>query len=161
MLKYQYVFFGDFYRTKTVDGKMQNDHDYYNFQIEASIPIDYKTKKEAENCLCSLRFEIENGHIVLRIYSGWKRNIDKEGWYELVLDKVIATIKWNEWRKYKMSRSKVISQYIDDNYSYVDAIDDFVPDATPWDELFDINNLPEDWHNTVEPNDYYINIIDV
>lgn len=41
---------------------------------------------------------------------------------------------------------------------FIDACEDYVPDATPWDELFNIKNQPDGWVNTVESLDYCINI---
>lgn len=159
MLKYQCLLCGDFYRKKLINGKLYDDHDYYNFQIEVPIPINYSTKKEAEGCHCSLRFEVEDGHVVLRIYSDWEQGIDKNGsWHEHISGNVIETIRWEEYWKYKTSRSKVISKNM---HGFLDAQTDYIPDATPWDELFDINNQPKDWCNTVELLSYSINIFDV
>lgn len=158
MIKYRYLFCGDFYRKKMIDGKLYDDLDYYNFQIEVSIPIDYDTKDEAIHCPCSLRFELEDGHVVLRIYSNWHQGLNENGeWNEHVDGNVIETIKWEEHWKYKTSRSKVISK---DMSSFIDAATDYIPDATPWDELFDIKNQPEGWRNTIESQAYCIQIID-
>jgi hypothetical protein len=150
MIKYRCLFLGDFYRNRLIDGKLYDDHNFYNFQIEVIIPIDYDTEEEATHCPCSLRFELDDdGHAVLRIYSDWKQGIDKNGeWFEHVDGNIIDTIKWEEHWKYKISKSKVISK----NMKLVcDGLTDYVPDATPWDELFDIENQPKGWVNTVEP----------
>lgn len=158
MFKYNYVFCGDFLRTKLVDGNLCEDHDYYNFQIDVPIPIYYDTKDEAKRCPCSLKFEVEDGHVVLRIYSNWEQGVNKNGnWYEHVSGNIIDTIKWEEYWKYKMIRSKVTSK---DMRLYVDATMDYVPDATPWDELFDIDKQPQGWCNTVESLAYSIDILD-
>lgn len=158
MFKYRYVFSGDFYRKKLIDGKLSDDHDYYNFQIDVQIPIDYKTREEAAGCSCSLRFEVEDGHVVLRIYSNWQQGLDKNGkWYEHVNGNIIDTIRWEEYWKYKISRSKVVAK---DMGCFIDACKDYLPNATPWDELFDIKNQPEGWTSTVEPLAYYIDILD-
>lgn len=159
MLKYRHLFSGDFYRKKLVDGKLYDDHDYYNFQIEVPIPINYDTKEEAKGCPGSLRFEVEDGHVVLRIYSNWQQGLDKNGqWYEHVDGNVIDTIRWEEYWKYKIARSKVVSN---DMGGFIDAWEDYVPDATPWDELFDIKNQPEGWCNTVESLAYNIEILEI
>lgn len=159
MFKYRHVFCGDFYRKKLVNGRLYDDHDYYNFQIEIEIPVDYDTKEEAIACPCSLRFEVEDGHVVLRIYSDWKQGLDKNNkWFEHVDGHVIDTIRWNEYWRYKISRSKVFSK---DMGGFVDACLDYIPDATPWDELFDIENQPDGWVNTVESLAYCINIVEV
>lgn len=158
MIKYRYLFLGDFYRNRLIDGKLYDDHNFYNFQIEVTIPIDYDTEEEATHCPCSLRFELDDdGHAVLRIYSDWKQGIDKNGeWFEHVDGNIIDTIKWEEHWKYKISKSKVISK----NMKLVcDGLTDYVPDATPWDELFDIENQPKGWVNTVEPLAYGISIV--
>lgn len=158
MLKYRHLFSGDFYRTKLVDGKLYDDHDYYNFQIDVQIPINYDTKEEAAHCPCSLRFEVEDGHVVLRIYSKWQQGLDKDGnWFEHVDGEVIETIRWEEFWKYKTSRSKAISR---DMGCFIDAWKDYLPDATPWDELFDIKNQPAGWRNTVESQSYCVDILD-
>lgn len=156
MLKYRHLFLGDFYKTKIVNGKLYDDHDFYNFQIEVPIPINYSTEEEAVRCPCSLRFEIENGHVVLRIYSGWKQGLDENGkWFERVEGNVVDTIKWEEYWKYKMSRSKVVSK----NMGLFRDDADYLPDATPWDELFDVKSLPRGWRNTVEGLAYGIHIV--
>lgn len=67
MLKYRHIFCGDFHRKKFVDGKLFDDIDYYNFQIEVQIPINYDTKEEAIHCPCSLRFEIEDGCVIQQL----------------------------------------------------------------------------------------------
>ncbi len=159
MLKYRYNFSGDFYRKKLVDGKLYDDTDYYNFQIECLIPIDYDTKEEAMGCPASLRFEVEDGHVVLRVYSNWKQGLDENNkWYEHIDGSVIDTIHWEEYWKYKVSRSKKVAK---DMGLFVDACADFIPDATLWDELFDIENQPEGWVNTVESLAYSIHVIEV
>ena len=159
MLKYKHLFFGDFYRKKLVNGKLYDDHDYYNFQIEVPVPVIYDTEEEAIHCPCSLRFEIEGGHAVLRIYSKWQQGLDKNGnWFEHVDGEVIETIKWEEHWKYKISRSKVPSK---DMGGFIDANKDYLPDATPWDELFDIKHQPREWRNTVESLAYSIDILDI
>lgn len=153
MYKYRYLFYGDFF------GKLHKDQDYYDFQIEVTIPIDYNTRNEAIHCPCSLQFEKENGHAVLHIYSNWLQGKNKKGnWFEHVEGEIIETIQWQEHWKYKISRSKVFSK---DMGGFVDACKDYLPDATPWDELFDIENQPDDWKNTVESLAYSINIIEV
>ena len=160
MLKYRYLFSGDFYRKKLVDGKLCDDHDYYNFQIEVLIPIDYDTEDDAKKCQCSLRFEVEDGLVVLRVYSSWHQGIDERSgkWVEYVDGDVIETIKWEEHWKYKISRSKVLPK---DMGCFIDGCRDYVPDATPWDELFDIDNQPEGWCNTVESLAYSIDILNI
>ncbi len=159
MLKYRYLFYGDFYRKIMRDGKLYDDLDYYNFQIEVPIPIDYNTKDEAIHCPCSLRFETENGHVVLKIYSNWHQGLDEKGtWNEHVEGVVIETIKWEEHWKYKISKSRVIAK---DMGAFIDASADYIPDATPWDELFDIKNQPDGWKNTVESQAYSISIFEI
>lgn len=75
--------------------------------------------------------------------------MDKNGkWCETVCGKVIETIHWNEWWKYRCSKSNS------------DACKDYEPDATPWNELFEINNFPKGWRNTVESLAYSIQIIE-
>lgn len=77
-------------------------------------------------------------------------------WFEHVDGNIIDTIKWEEHWKYKISKSKVISK----NMKLVcDGLTDYVPDATPWDELFDIENQPKGWVNTVESLAYGISIV--
>lgn len=158
LYKYRYVFSGDFYRKKLENGKLYDDHDYYNFQIDVQIPIDYDTKEEAAACPCSLRFEVEDGHVVLRVYSDWQQGFDKNhNWHEGVDGAVVATIHWKEYLRYKTSRSKVISKKMG---CFIDAGEDYIPDATPWDELFDIKKQPEGWQCTVEPQAYSIDILE-
>lgn len=158
-MKYRYVFCGDFHRTRIVDGKLHDDLDHCNFQIEVQIPIDYDTEEEALNCPCSLRFEVERGHVVLRIYSNWQYGIGENGkWFEHVDGSVIETIRWEEHWRYKASRSKVISRKMG---VIISPCYDYIPDATPWDILFGIDNLPEEWGVTVEPMEYRIDVLDV
>lgn len=158
MIKYKYLFCGDFYRKRLIDGKLCDDYNFYNFQIEVLIPINYDTEDEAARCSCSLRFELdEYGHVVLRIYNNWMQGVNKNGeWFERVDGNIIDTIKWEEHWKYKMSKSRVVSK---DMEPIVDSLADYVPDATPWDELFDIQNQPSKWTNTVESLAYSISII--
>ena len=105
-----------------------------------------------------MRFELdEYGHVVLRIYNNWMQGVNKNGeWFERVDGNIIDTIKWEEHWKYKMSRSRVASK---DMEPVIDSYTDYVPDATPWDELFDIQNQPAKWTNTVESLAYSINMI--
>ena len=137
---------------------MHDDWDYYQFQIDVTIPINFDTKEEAVNCPCSLRFEVEDDHVVLKIYSDWKQGFDENGkWYEHVDGNEIETIKWEEHWKYKISRCKVLAK---DMGCCLDCNEDFLPDATPWDELFDIKNQPKGWKCTVESLGYDIDIIE-
>lgn len=93
------------------------------------------------------------------LYSNWQQGFDKsEKWFEHVDGSIVDTIKWEEWWRYKTSKSKVISNEMGD---YVNATTDYLPDATPWDELFDIKNQPEGWQNTVESQAYFIDILDI
>lgn len=165
MLKYRYVFCGDFYRKKIINKKLQDDHDYYNFNIEVSIPINYNNKKDAIKCPCSLRFEKnKEGHVVLNIYRRYTEIKEYshswlQGMNTLYSEKeeIIETIKWEEYWKYKISRSKKISK---DMNTLIKSKEDYVPDATPWDELFDIKNQPKDWSNKIESLSYRIDIIE-
>lgn len=124
------------------------------------LPLAHgEREEEALNCPCSLRFEIERGHVVLRIYSNWQYGIGENGkWFEHVDGSVIETIRWEEHWRYKASRSKVVSRKMG---VIISPCYDYIPDATPWDILFGIDNLPEEWGVTVEPLEYRIDVLDV
>lgn len=165
MLKYRYVFCGDFYRKKILMGKLQDDLDYYNFNIEVEIPINFNTQKDAIKNIIKLRFERnEEGNVVLNIYERyteiryysilWGQGLNTSCTEK---EKIIETIKWEEYWKYKISRNKKIAK---DMSVFTKSKEDYVPEATPWDELFDIKNQPEDWKNTIESSSYKINIIE-
>lgn len=157
MLKYTYMFCGDFYKKKLQNGKFHDDLDGYNYSIEVPIPIKYDSVKDAKGCNCSLQFEVEDGHVVLRVYDGWEQGMKDGKWIEHVDGNVIDTIRWEEHWKYKMARSKGGAKEME---FCTDMCLDYVPDATPWDDLFDIKNQPEGWCCTVESLAYSLSAND-
>ena len=46
--------------------------------VDVQIPIDYDSKEAAQKNHASCRFELENGHVVLKIYSDWHQGLDCE-----------------------------------------------------------------------------------
>jgi len=138
---YRYNFMGDF-----------NAGDF-NYSIEVLMPTKYKTPEEAKGDKGSLRFEKQNDHIVLVIYSGWVQGFDENHqWHEHVDGKVLDIIQWSEWWRYKVAKAKVK----DAEMPCVIDYSDYIPDATNWDELFDVENRPDNWTCIVESLAYSI-----
>lgn len=137
---YIYQFCGDFWANSK------------NYQIEVAMPTKYKTVKEAKGDKSSLRFEKRDNHIVLVVYSSWEQGFVNGKWHESVAGEVLDIIKWEHWYKYKISVAKdnVFQKVI------IDGMSDFVPDATPWDELFSVESLDDNWCCTVESLAYFI-----
>ena len=82
---YRHNYIADFYRQKLVGNKLCDDCSGPNYMIEVPIPIDYETEDDAISCAVSLRFEEENGHVVLRIYERGESGTDSNGhWLEHV-----------------------------------------------------------------------------
>lgn len=142
---YRYDFTGEFCSHRIKNGQIET----IEYMIQTVIPIDYSSKEDAIHCSASLRFEMENDHIVLRIYDKWQQGINQKGqWFESVDGNAIETIEWSEWWRYHIC------------YHNMDELDsdDFYPDATPWDEIFALADKKEGWHCTVSPLAYSIEI---
>lgn len=138
-LTYIHEFFGDFW----VNNR--------NYQIEVPMPTKYKTAEEAKCDSGSLRFEKRDGHIVLVIYSKWEQGMIKDKWYEHVAGTILDIIKWEDWYRYKMSMAK--EEGADNLY---DPNSCYVPSATNWDELFNVESLEDSWVCTVESLAYVV-----
>lgn len=150
-MKYIYCFSGGFFALKKdKDGKLHESDDYY--LIDVDIPINYETEEDAEACSASLRFQKIGGHIYLVIWSDWKQGYDKNGkWKEHVAGEVVDIISWNERWKYRVLKIKE-----DRKNDAFTSSEDYLPDATPWDELFENDSLPEGWVSTVESLAYAV-----
>jgi hypothetical protein len=135
-----YEFFGDFWVGD------------YNYQIEVPMPLRYHTVKEAEGNKCSLQFCKQDGHIVLAIYSDWDQGMKDGKWYEHVAGEVLDVIHWEDWSRFKISKCKTSG-----SQDVSDPISNYIPDATNWDTLFDVENRPDNWTCTVEGLAYSIN----
>lgn len=138
-LTYIYEFSGDFW----VNNR--------NYQIEVPMPTKYKTAEEAKYDKSSLRFEKRDGHIVLVVYSKWEQGMNDGEWYEHVAETILGIIKWEDWYRYKMSMAK---EGGDDNI--YDANSCYVPNATNWDELFNVGSLEDSWACTIESLAYSV-----
>lgn len=138
-INYIYKSFGDFW----VGNR--------NYQIEVPIPVKYDTAEKAKTDNSSLRFEKRDGRIVLVIYSDWKQGMNDGKWYEYVAGNVLDVIYWEEWYKYKISIAKE-----EGNDNLYDPNSCYVPSATNWDELFDVENLEDNWSFTVESLAYAV-----
>lgn len=126
-MKYKCEYLGDF---NTPNGRV--------FSIYAQIPITYNSYKEAEKSNVFLRFKKIDSHIVLFMYENEENKSDDQC-------KIIDIIKWDEWWKYRVVEMK------EESYNNNTSIgnEDFLPNGTNWDELFGVNNLNEDWFETV------------
>lgn len=125
-MKYKCEYLGDF---NTPNGSV--------FSIYSQIPIIYNSYKEAEKCSVFLRFKKIDGHIVLFMYKNEEDKSDDQC-------KVIDIIKWDEWWKYRVVEMKKESY----NNASIEN-EDFLPNGTNWNELFGVNNLNDDWFETV------------
>lgn len=133
--KWQYIFTGNF----SADNK--------TYFIDITMPKKYQTAEEAKKDHCSARFELQDGHVVLVIYSDWYQSEDNDGiWHKGVRGKVLQVIRWEDYCYYKMMALKEEKE----GAGYIDAIKDCIPFAMPWDELFHVDELPEGWNETVE-----------
>lgn len=143
MSKQTYIhnFFGDFWA---------NDK---NYQIEIYMPTKHESPEQAKDDSSSARFEKHDGHIVLVIYSDWVQGFDGNGkWREHVNGEILDIIHWADWWKYKMSVAK---PECPQGYGG-DSCNDYVPCATNWDELFKVEELSDQWGNTVESLAYSV-----
>lgn len=149
---YTYIFGGDFWAPMNLgkDGKYHDSGD--NYIIEVSMPTKYKSKKAAKEDRSFIQFRNLEGHIVLIIWSGWEQGKDNTGkWYEHNSGEVLDIIHWQDWTRYKIAKQKTEAK---DKCCNTDT--DYIPDATPWDELFGVENLPADWCCNVESLYYSI-----
>lgn len=127
--------------------------DKKTYFINITMPKKYRTLEDAKEDNCSARFEVQDGHIVLVIYSGWSQGKDRTGvWYEGVRGKAIRVIQWEDYWCYKMTVLKAEKEVAED----IDASKDRIPFAMPWDELFHVNELPEGWNKTIRSLAYSI-----
>lgn len=136
---YIHEFFGDFW----VNNR--------NYQIEVPMPTKYKTANEAKCDKSSLRFEKHDGHIVLVIYSKWEQGMIEGMWYEHVAGEVLDIIKWEDWHRYKISMAKG-----EGTEGVGDYDSGYVPSATNWDELFNVEKREDGWGCTVESLAYSV-----
>ena len=178
MKKYRYVY----------SGSIDTPFGIYNAAVQ--IPIDYGSYDAAEKNNASCRFEIEEGHIVLNIYSDWYQGTDEElpaelndeklksketqkrrclwfgkHWHEGCCGNVIATFHDNENERNKIA----IYPYKDEEstiklpglpYLPTIGVDVHNKIELPWDELFNISNLKEGWHETIGCESYSIDEIE-
>lgn len=126
---YEYCLEGDFW---TPNSK--------NFYIEFNIPTLYKTHDEAVNNKVGAYFKKLKGRISLVIH--------EEG-------NIIDTILWEQWWKYTIAEKK------EELYKkgLIDACTDFLPNNTNWEVLFGVNNLNDEWIESIELLAFRINPI--
>lgn len=136
---YIYMFRGDF-SVKT--------RDYF---IEIPMPTKHKTIESAKNDKSSARFEKRNGHVVIVIYSNWEQGIKNGKWYEHVSGSELEIIHWENWYRYQIAQDNGKEQV-----GLIDPCTDYLPFSQNWDELFDVNNLSDDWSCTIENLAYSI-----
>lgn len=122
----------------------------WNYQIEVCLPTNHTTIKSAKYDSSPLRFEKHDGHIVLVIYADFQQGFVNGKWTEQVVGEVLEIISWENWHRYKMSKAKAEGE-IGDDLTF-----DYLPCATNWDELFDVNTLPEHSGHMVESLSYGI-----
>lgn len=137
---YIHVFVGDFWVQER------------NFQIEINMPTRHRIIACAKNDSSSAQFEKHNGNVVLVIYSDWEQGMLNGKWHEGVKGKVLDIIQWEEWYKYQMSQAKGKGIAGMGN----DGVSGYIPCATNWNELFDVNSLSDDWGNSVESLAYRV-----
>lgn len=150
-LVFQHCLYGDIYPCEIKELKNSSNAAY---DIEVPIPIDFKTREEAINCSANLRFQKLEGHIVLCIYSSFKQGFNGEGkWVEQVQGEIVDIIEWHQWWKYKMIKSTCAF------YESSDPLEDYEPCIEKWDDIFQVNLLPEDWSRNVQSLSFSINLI--
>lgn len=156
---YRHNCIADFYRQKLVGNKLCDDLSGPNYMIEVPIPIDYETEDDAIHCAASLRFEEEDGHVVLRIYESWEYGTDSNGhWFEHVSGNVIETIHWEDIYKYRhASKSRLPAKEMP---ICIDSNIDYIPDATPWDVIFEETFKLPGFRCTLECLAYCIELVE-
>lgn len=156
---YRHNYIADFYRQKLVGNKLCDDCSGPNYMIEVPIPIDYETEDDAISCAVSLRFEEENGHVVLRIYERGESGTDSNGhWLEHVSGNVIETIHWEDIYKYRhASKSRLPAKEMP---IWADTNIDYIPDATPWDVIFEETFKLPGFRCTLECLAYRIELVE-
>lgn len=156
---YRHNYIADFYRQKLVGNKLCDDCSGPNYMIEVPIPIDYETEDDAIHCAVSLRFEEENGHVVLRIYERGESGTDSNGhWLEHVSGNVIETVHWEDIYKYRhASKSRLPAKEMP---IWADTNIDYIPDATPWDVIFEETFKLPGFRCTLECLAYRIELVE-
>lgn len=156
---YRHNYIADFYRQKLVGNKLCDDCSGPNYMIEVPIPIDYETEDDAISCAVSLRFEEENGHVVLRIYERGESGTDSNGhWLEHVSGNVIETVHWEDIYKYRhASKSRLPAKEMP---IWADTNIDYIPDATPWDVIFEETFKLPGFRCTLECLAYRIELVE-
>ena len=156
---YRHNYIADFYRQKLVGNKLCDDCSGPNYMIEVPIPIDYETEDDAISCAVSLRFEAENGHVVLRIYERRESGTDSNGHcLEHASGNVIETIHWEDIYKYRhASKSKLPAKEMP---IWIDTNIDYIPDATPWDAIFEETFKLPDFRCTLKCLAYRIELVE-
>lgn len=150
-LVFRHCFHGDIYPCEIKQLKNPSKADY---NIDVQIPIDYETREDAINCTAYLRFQKYEGHIVLCIYSSFKQGFNGDGkWVEQIQGEIIDIVEWRQWWKYKMIKSTCAF------YESQDPLEDYEPCIEKWDDIFQVNLLPEDWGRNVQSLAYSIDII--
>jgi len=150
MLKHTYMheFFGDVYPCEIKYLKNPPENAY---QISVIIPIEYDTYEEAAACPAHLRFCKMHGHIVLAVFSNFEQGLNSSGkWFERVSGDVLEIIKWEEWWGYKISKS--IGRFTD----CPDVLTSFLPCAEKWDDIFQVERLPDGWGRNVQSLAYSV-----
>lgn len=146
---YKYIYSGDFWTPEFVENN-------YNYSLEVTLPMEFPTLESARNCKASLRFQKIDGHILLVVWSDWHQGFDKEGkWREGVKGEPVGYIRWQDWREYRIARSRTT------DIPCIASDEDYIPIATPWDELFEkdiqrVESKSLEWVCTVESLSYSI-----
>ena len=137
MKKYRYCYAGSFDCKKT------------KFFCSIPIPVDYESKEDVKSePSYTLQFEVEDEHIVLKIYSE---------------DKVVSTIRCNEQEKYSVSMFKVYptGEYLLAGDKEFPEYDVEIKRGLDWDKLFDIKTLTSEWKSVIHREAYDIYPVNV
>ena len=112
----------------------------YHFEFSISKPFDSLEEAKADKSVA--RFEIYDGHVIVFVYSGWSQDAaDSDAWFECTTGDVVDIIEWDQWWKYRLTKSRPDVQYKDS----LDPQYDYIPCTENWDELFGAESLSPDW----------------
>lgn len=136
-LKYYFHFGGDVYFR---DECFQNPSDV-SYRFEIRMPFVSDSIEDAHRCDLYAQFAKRDGHIVIDVCS----DIPSNGNFA-----IIDHIKWDEWRKYKMAKSKFVNVPVKDNH------ESYEPCAEKWDDIFQVEGLPEGWTKKMQGVYYLI-----
>ena len=125
---------GQFYRVFLGSFELPTDNERYKkYEIEVTMPKGYHSPKAAYHCPYILCFEKQDNHVVLVIYSDEQKK------------DIVEVIRYENWGRYRLGAEKDTIDYD----KATDFYDNFVPCKMTWNEIFDVENLPNDWWHVV------------